>query len=66
MRAHEPQQTRTKGEWREMDVLQSVIGDSALLLFSLAGLAATAVAIVRDTRSQREELTGIRTDGSAG
>lgn len=42
-----------------MDVLQAAIGDGALLLFSLAGLVATGVAIVRDTRAQRAELSGI-------
>jgi hypothetical protein len=48
-----------KGEWREMDVLQTLISDSALLLFSLAGLTATAVAILRDTQAQRADLTQI-------
>ena len=42
-----------------MDVLQSVIGDGALLMFSVMGLVATAVAIVRDTRAQRAEHSGI-------
>lgn len=42
-----------------MDVLQTLISDSALLLFSFAGLATTAVAILRDTRAQRAELTQI-------
>lgn len=46
-----------------MDVLQSVIGDGALLMFSVAGLAATAVAIVRDTKAQRAELSGIQIEG---
>jgi hypothetical protein len=48
-----------KGEWREMDVLQTLISDSALLLFSFAGLTATAVAILRDTQAQRADLTQI-------
>lgn len=43
-----------------MDVLQSVIGDGALLMFSVMGLVATAVAIVRDTKAQRAEVSGIR------
>lgn len=42
-----------------MDVLQTIISDSALLLLSFAGLAATTVAILRDTRAQRAELTQI-------
>ena len=46
-----------------MDVLQSVIGDGALLMFSVAGLVATAVAIVRDTRAQRAELSGVQVEG---
>lgn len=45
-----------------MDVLQAMIGDAALLLFSAAGLAATAVAIVRDTRAQQADLTRIRVE----
>lgn len=36
--------------------LQSLISDGALLLFSLAGLATTAVAIIRDTRTQAARL----------
>ncbi len=46
-----------------MDVLQSVIGDSALLMFASAGLAATAVAIVRDTRAQKADLSGVQIEG---
>ncbi len=46
-----------------MDVLQSVIGDGALLMFSIAGLVTTAVAIVRDTRAQKAELSGVRIEG---
>ena len=45
-----------------MDVLQTVIGDGALVIFSLAGLVTTAVAIVRDTQAQRAELSGIRVE----
>jgi len=46
-----------------MDVLQSVIGDGALLMFSIAGLVTTAVAIVRDTQAQKAELSGVRIEG---
>ncbi len=60
---HKASEQARKGEWRVMDVLQSVIGDSALLMFSFAGLAATAVAIVRDTRAQKAELSGVRIEG---
>ena len=37
-----------------MDVFTS---DTAIVLFSFAGLMATAVSIVRDTRSQRQTAT---------
>lgn len=37
-----------------MDILTS---DTAILVFSAAGLVATAVSIVRDTRSQRHMAT---------
>ena len=37
-----------------MDILTS---DTAILVFSCAGLMATAVSIVRDTRSQRQTAT---------
>ena len=37
-----------------MDILTS---DSAILVFSFAGLVATAVSIVRDARSQRHTVT---------
>ena len=37
-----------------MDVITS---DTAIVLFSFAGLMATAVSIVRDTRSQRQTAT---------
>lgn len=36
--------------------MQTLISDGALLLFSLAGLATTAVAIVRDTQTQAAQL----------
>lgn len=42
-----------------MDVLQTLVSDSALVLFSFAGLAATTVAILRDTQAQRAGLTRI-------
>jgi len=35
-----------------------ITGDGALLLFSAAGLFATAVAIVRDIPAQRQVVTG--------
>lgn len=37
-----------------MDIFTS---DTAILVFSFAGLMATAVSIVRDTRSQRQTTT---------
>ena len=37
-----------------MDILTS---DAAILVFSFAGLMATALSIVRDTRSQRQTAT---------
>jgi hypothetical protein len=46
-----------------MDVLQAFVGDGVLALFALAGLASTAVAILRDTRSQREALERIPVKG---
>ncbi len=39
-----------------MDVIGTLGSDAALLLFSAAGLVATMVAILFDTRSQRTEL----------
>ena len=39
-----------------MDVIGTLGSDAALLLFSAAGLVATTVAILFDTRSQRTEL----------
>lgn len=41
-----------------MDVIGTLGSDAALLLFSAAGLVATTVAILFDTRSQRTELQG--------
>jgi hypothetical protein len=38
-----------------MDLLQVIGSDAAILLFSVAGLVATAVAIVADTRTQRAQ-----------
>ncbi len=35
-----------------------ITGDGALLLFSVAGLAATALAIVRDIPTQRQVVAG--------
>lgn len=39
-----------------MDVLAVAGTDGAILMFSLAGLFVTAVAILADTRSQRADL----------
>ncbi len=39
-----------------MDVVQAIGSDIAILLFSAAGLAATTVAILVDTRTQAQEL----------
>lgn len=36
--------------------MEAILSDGGLLLFSAAGLAATAVAILRDARIQRAEL----------
>ena len=46
--------TRSAFAQSRMDMLTS---DTAILLFSAAGLLATAVSIVRDTRSQRQTAT---------
>ena len=46
-----------------MDILQTLVSDSALLLFSFAGLAATTVAILRDTQAQRAETSRIPLEG---
>ncbi|HET8569062.1 MAG TPA: hypothetical protein VFM93_08770 [Candidatus Limnocylindria bacterium] len=42
------------------DILSGALSDGGLLLFSFAGLLATAVAIVRDTRAQRTDLAEVR------
>jgi hypothetical protein len=39
-----------------MDLFQAVGSDVAILLFSAAGLAATTVAIIVDTKTQAAEL----------
>jgi hypothetical protein len=39
-----------------VDVIGTLGSDAALLLFSAAGLVATTVAILFDTRNQRTEL----------
>lgn len=39
-----------------MDLVQAIGTDGALFLFSLAGLVATTVAILVDTRTQRAGL----------
>lgn len=47
-----------------MDVIQAIVSDSGILLFSVAGLVATTVAILVDTRTQRSELVraSVRSD----
>ncbi len=39
-----------------MDVVQAIGGDTAILLFSVAGLVATTVAIVLDTKTQAADV----------
>lgn len=39
-----------------MDVVQAIGGDAAILLFSAAGLLATTVAIVLDTKTQAADV----------
>lgn len=39
-----------------MDLIGTLGSDAALLLFSAAGLVATTLAILYDTRSQRTDL----------
>ena len=39
-----------------MDVFQAIASDGGILLFSFAGLVATTVAILADTRSQKAGL----------
>jgi hypothetical protein len=51
----------------QMDLLQVIGSDTAILLFSVAGLVATAVAIIVDTRTQKaDELAraSVRADRS--
>lgn len=43
-----------------MDVIGTLGSDAALLLFSAAGLVATTVAILFDTRSQRTAGARVR------
>lgn len=43
-----------------MEIIAGIGTDGALLLFSAAGLIATAVAIVFDTRTQRHAKAEIR------
>lgn len=49
-----------------MDLLQAIVSDGGILLFSVAGLVATATAIIVDTRTQRSELAraSVRSDRS--
>jgi hypothetical protein len=46
---------KTKKE-AQMDLLQTIGTDGALLIFSAAGLVATTLAILRDTQVQRTHL----------
>ena len=39
-----------------METFQGIWGDGALLVFSLAGLIATGIAIMRDTQAHRAAL----------
>ncbi len=39
-----------------MDLVQVIGGDAAILLFSAAGLVATSVAILLDTKTQASDL----------
>lgn len=45
-----------------MDVIGTLGSDAALLLFSAAGLVATTVAILFDTRSQRTASARVRVE----
>ena len=39
-----------------MDLLQAIGSDGAILLFSAAGLVATTLAILADTKTQKAEI----------
>jgi hypothetical protein len=39
-----------------MDLLQAIGSDGAILLFSAAGLVATTLAILADTRTQKADV----------
>lgn len=41
-----------------MDMASAIVSDGGLLLFSVAGLVATTVAILLDTRTQKDHLAG--------
>lgn len=45
-----------------METIQGIWGDGALLVFSLAGLVATSIAIMRDTRAHRAALEVVETE----
>lgn len=49
-----------------MELFQAIASDGGILLFSVAGLVATSVAILADTRTQRSELAraSVRSDRS--
>ena len=39
------------------EILKALVSDGGLVLFSAAGLAATTLAILRDARTQRAQLS---------
>jgi hypothetical protein len=47
-----------------MELFQAIASDGGILLFSVAGLVATTVAILADTNAQRSELAraSVRSD----
>jgi hypothetical protein len=54
---------RTERRRHQVDVIGTLGSDAALLLFSAAGLVATTVAILFDTRSQRTASASVRVEG---
>jgi hypothetical protein len=53
--ASEDRRTTSDGRCA-MDLLQAISTDGAILLFSAAGLVATTVAILADTKTQKADL----------
>lgn len=50
-----------------MDMLAAIVSDGGLLLFSVAGLVATTVAILMDTRTQKaDRLAGVSVRAELG